>query len=403
MASASPCDGVIKAQRAALAVAVFLAVHSSTLLAQHNQFATNCDERCRGTRCCDHSCRCESHHGCQSRQRCDNCLLHCEHMLGDWAGIRPALTEHGIVVDSSLTQFYQGVASGGAEQIFRYGAKLDVYMDVDTRKLGLWEGGKLEVHAVDWQFGRNSIEDVTGLAPVNMLLVTPHIDEPSFGLTHLLYEHEIGGGWLATIGRANQLDLLPLFFPDLGRGLDGFMNISALAPLSMDPSIPLIANTAGFVKKGERGFEAALLVLESLDAATTVGLDFPNGVSFMAAGRKYTDFGGLPGSHTLVGTYATGDYTSFDTEGWVIDPPNGIVPTEKAGSWGAMYFVEQRLWQDRCNKHRYNRFYGYAGFSDTQNSPFQWTGSMSLEAFGPLSSRPHDRTGIAKSRRLVAR
>jgi len=28
---------------------------------------------------------------------------------------------HGIEVQSSLTQFYQGVASGGAEQRFRYG------------------------------------------------------------------------------------------------------------------------------------------------------------------------------------------------------------------------------------------------------------------------------------------
>lgn len=375
MASDRSRDRVIQAFGIALAVAVSLPVHSPMLM------ASNCDDFCSGTRCCDTPC-------------CDN-SCHCEHMLGDWAGIRPAFEEHGIEIESFLTQFYQGVASGGSEQRFRYGAKFDVYMDIDTGKLGLWENGTFDIHFVDWQFGRNSIEDATGLAPANMLLVTPHIDRPSFGLTHLLYEHEIGGGWLATVGRANQLDLLPMFFPDLGRGLDGFMNISALAPLSMDPSIPLIANTAGFVKKGERGFEAAFLVLESLDAATTVGLDFPNGVSFMAAARKYTDFGRLPGSHTLVGTYATGDYTSFDTEGWVIDPPNGIVPAEKAGSWAAMYFAEQRLWQDQCRENRYNRLYGYVGFSDIKNSPFQWTGSISWESFGPRPSRPHDRMGIA--------
>ena len=93
------------------------------------------------------------------------------------------------------------------------------------------------------------------------------------------------------------------------------MNISALAPLSIDPSLPLITNAAGFLKSGERGMEAAFLVLESQDIPTTIGLDFPNEVSLLAALRKYTDFGGLPGSHTLVGTYATGDYTSFDTEG----------------------------------------------------------------------------------------
>jgi porin len=173
------------------------------------------------------------------------------------------------------------------------------------------------------------------------------------------------------------------------------MNLSALAPLSIDPSLPLITNAAGFLKAGERGMEAAFLVLESQDIPTTVGLDFPNEVSLLAALRKYTDFGGLPGSHTLVSSYATGDYTSFDTEGWVIDPPNGIIPAEKSGTWAALYLGEQRLWEDPCNKSRYTKLFGYVGFSEPANSPFQWTGSLSVEAFGRMISRPNDRTGIA--------
>ena len=374
-------------------MAVVLTAHSGTVLAQQSQCASNCDERCGYTPSCDDSYGCKSHNGCQCRQQCDAGPCHREHMLGDWAGIMPATAEHGIVVDASLTQFFQGVASGGSEQIFRYGDKFDLYMNADTAKLGLWEGGKLSVHAVDWQFGQNAIADAAGLAPVNLLLLTPHI-EPSFGLTQLFYEHELGAGWELGVGRVNMLDLWTDFYPDWGRGMDGFMNISVLAPLNIDPSLPLISNAAGFLKAGERGMEAAFLVLESQDNPTTVGLDFPNEVSLLAALRKYTDFGGLPGSHTLVGTYATGKYTSFDTEGWVIDPPNGITPSEKAGSWAALYLAEQRLWEDRCDKHRYTKMFGYVGFSEPANSPFEWTASLSLESFGPLASRANDRMGI---------
>jgi porin len=314
-------------------------------------------------------------------------------MLGDWSGIRPALVEHGIVFNASLTQFFQGVASGGNEQTFRYGDKFDLFMVADTGKLGLWEGGKLQVHAVDWQFGQNAILDAAGLAPVNTLLLTPHT-EPSFGLTQLLYEHELGAGWAALAGRANMIDLWTTFYPDFGRGIDGFMNTSALVPLSIVPSLPLITNAAGVLKSGERGMEAAFLVLESQNIPTTVGLDIPNGVVLLGAARKYTNFGGLSGSHTLVGSYATGDYTAFDTEGWVIDPPNGIVPDETAGTWAALYMGEQRLWEDACNKSRYTKLFGYVGFSDPDNSPFHWTGFLSVEAFGPLTSRPNDRMGI---------
>ncbi len=174
------------------------------------------------------------HAGCRGTCKSNRCGSYGdrERLTGDWGGLRTGLADRGIVIESSLTQFYQGVASGGLEQTFRYGSKLDLFMDVDTGKLGLWEGGSLQVHAVDWQFGQNSILDAAGLAPVNTLLLTPEA-EASFGLTGLLYQHELGAGWQAMVGRANMPDLWTAFYPDYGRGADGFMNASALLPLSI--------------------------------------------------------------------------------------------------------------------------------------------------------------------------
>ena len=127
------------------------------------------------TPCTLANCDCDTPH-CDSQQSSQVpccCCNHCgspsdrQRFLGDWWGAVPCLAECGITVDASLTQFYQGVASGAGEQRFRYGSKMDVFLNADTGKLGLWDGGLLTSHVVDWQFGQSVIGDAVGLAPVN--------------------------------------------------------------------------------------------------------------------------------------------------------------------------------------------------------------------------------------------
>jgi carbohydrate-selective porin OprB len=97
----------------------------------------------------------------------------------------------------------------------------------------------------------------------------------------------------------------------------------------------------------------------------------------------------------LAAWYATGDFTSFDTNSWV-DFPSGLgpIPT-RSGSWSATYLAEQRLWQDPCNEKRYTNSFGYIDWADGGTNPFQFTGGASLESFGLFRSRPGDRMGIA--------
>ena len=46
------------------------------------------------------------------------CLSDCSaHKCCDWWGVRPCLEDHGIEFDAAVTQFYQGVASGGREAL----------------------------------------------------------------------------------------------------------------------------------------------------------------------------------------------------------------------------------------------------------------------------------------------
>jgi porin len=330
---------------------------------------------------------------CHEASCCCDCLLCRDKLTGDWYGRRTSLAQHGIVFESALTQFYQGVSSGGAEQRFRYGDKLDLFILGDTGRMGLWQGGKINVHAVDWQFGQNVIADAAGLASVNTNLVTP-VPERSFALTHLLYEQQLGGGFAAVVGRNNTLDFWETLYPDYGRGVDGFMNLSIPMPMNAVPSMPFISNIAAIMKTGDRGLQAAFAVMESQESPTTVGLDFPNGVTLVGIARKNTAFGGLPGTHTVLATYATGAYTSFDTSDWVIIPPGGVTPAQQTGTWMVQYIAEQRLWADPCNDQQYTKLFGRVGASDEKTSPYGVTASVSLEAFGSMNSRPNDRMGV---------
>ncbi|PQO38999.1 hypothetical protein C5Y96_03775 [Blastopirellula marina] len=323
-----------------------------------------------------------------------DCLWSRSQLTGDWHGHRSCLADCGITVNGAFTQFYQGPASGGNEQVFRYGDKFDVWVNMDMGKMGLCEGGTLTMHAVDWQLGQNAIVDATGLAPVNTAMLLPKVGEPTFATTSVQYTQALGGGYMITAGRINMLDLWATFYPEYGLGLDGFMNTSMILPLNVIPSLPLVTNGAGIIKAGERGVERALLVFESQSSPTTVGMDFPNGVTIVGAVRKYTDFFCQPGSHTLIGVYATGDYTSYDTSGWIVVPGSGVTPASKQGTWVAGYLGQQQLWSDQCNPARKVSMFGYIGFSDPDNSPYQFTTSLSVEKFGPFACRPNDRAGI---------
>lgn len=310
-------------------------------------------------------------------------------------GIQPKLAEQGITYGATATQFYQGVSSGGAEQTFRYGGKIDQYLIFDSEKLGLWEGASLILHA-ETTFGENSIFDAAGLAPINFAFLTPRPNEHDTAITNLMLQQQLGGGWALAGGRINAVDLWAMLYPEYGKGLDGFMNMSLLLPVGLVPTVPLVFNGAGILKAGDRGVEAALLVLDPTNIPTRSNLDnlFDNGSTIVGLGRLYTNFGGLPGSHTVVGTYATGEYTSLDRNGFVFQPGQGLVVPQSTGSWMAGYIAQQTLWADACNEQRHMDFLTTWSFADQETSPFQWAMNASVEAYGLIPGREGDRMGV---------
>ena len=76
-------------------------------------------------------------------------------------------------------------------------------------------------------------------------------------------------GFAALVGRYDLLDVWGLFYPDYGRGVGGFMNVSSFVPFNIVTiGLPPVSNLAGIVKAGEQGVEAGLLVLETANHPT---------------------------------------------------------------------------------------------------------------------------------------
>ena len=52
-------------------------------------------------------------------------------LTGDWGGLRSDLTKHGIDIDLRLSQYYQGVTSGGVDTNSEYGGTMDYRFNFD--------------------------------------------------------------------------------------------------------------------------------------------------------------------------------------------------------------------------------------------------------------------------------
>jgi len=310
-------------------------------------------------------------------------------LSGDVWGLRSGLAEHGVVADLDLTQFYQGVASGGIEQKDAYGGKLDYFFT--------FAEGLVVLHA-ETRFGEDVILDAAGAAPVNANMLFPTLENTT-AITGLLINLPLTADqdWIVSLGKFNTLDLFHMLYPQSGRGIDGFMNASSFLPLIVARTIPLSFLGAGVMKMNEGRAQGSLLVYDSHNTPTTSGFDelFDNGANILGMWRFFTEFGGLPGSHLFLGTWASGEFTTLDRTGWDFIPGAGIIPGKQSGSWSLQYILEQRLWVDPCCEKRSIGILSEWGLADPKTCPYAWTGNVSLQAQGLIAGREQDTMGVA--------
>src|ERR1700746_2218504 len=62
-------------------------------------------------------------------------------LTSDWGGFRTSLAEHGIFIDLYSTSSYQNVSSGGLKTGGSFVENVQLSINIDTGRAGLWPGG----------------------------------------------------------------------------------------------------------------------------------------------------------------------------------------------------------------------------------------------------------------------
>ncbi len=301
----------------------------------------------------------------------------------------------GVTYAPGVTQFYQGNTTGGREQVFEYGGKVDQMLIVDGGKLAGWQGLTMTMHA-ETRFGDDVNLDAVGFAPANVAMLYPKENEHDTAITNLTFAQALNERTQLTWGKFNANDLFYSLYPETGRGVNGFMNASTILPLAVARVVPLSFLGAGMLTYDGKQPQGGVLVYDTQNCATTSGFDdlFDNGCNIMGFWRFFTHVGGLPGSQFLGGIWSTGDFVAFDPTGFVIVPDEGIVAPRQGGAYTLLYILEQTMWMDCCNKDRRIVLLSQWGLADEATSPIGWSANASLQAFGVNPARPHDSAGV---------
>lgn len=313
-------------------------------------------------------------------------------LTGNWSGSRDWLAEHGLTIDMFATQFFQGVASGGREQRWDYGGKLDYLVNFEGGKAGLNEGFFINMHA-ETRFGESINNDDGLLAPANIAMNFPNADNHVTSITGLKVTQALSESFAVSAGKINTLDEYALRYSG-GPGLGGFMNTSLVFNPIASRTVPYSAAGVAFaaLKDGRPWLTFAVFDPEE---RVTKGLEdlYARGVTLVPEITLRPEVFGLQGIYNIGGTYSNADYRSIDPSAWLTIPVTGVFP-EETGSWSVYTNFFQPLWGDCCDTSRVWGVIGQFGLSDGNPNPIEYTAICGLGGRSMLRGRPLDRFGI---------
>ena len=187
------------------------------------------------------------------------------------------LEDCGVEFEGAVSQFYQGVASGGIEQQFRYGGHGDYELAFDLGRICDLDRWRLELGA------EHRFADTVNLATGSVIpvAVAPSLPSPTtnhLALTKVRFAYELHDNVEAFFGKIDALEENSNAFAD-GNGTERFFGSSFNFYTSAVRTVPFSTLAAGLnvMRDEERAF--TLAVLNTADTATTVGISdlFANG------------------------------------------------------------------------------------------------------------------------------
>lgn len=324
-------------------------------------------------------------------------------LTGDWRCLRENLRDNGYTFDLSSTEYYQGTASGGLNDGFRFGGRDDYLVNVDGQKAGLWQGLSINLHG-ETVYG-DSVNLFTGaVVPVNIGRAHPVFFGNESALTAVKFTQVLSENLVVYGGKINTIDNIQQPFMR-GRGLDvGFMNAAFVwnPILGRTMNYSMLGAGAAILADGYPVF--TLTVYDTNNNSTTSGFNtlFNNGAVIYPTASLPTTFFGLPGHQSIWGAYSSGSYAIVDPQSLNLIPlvlqgtlPPSAVTTPVGGSWWMTYLFDQALWVDPSDKTRSWGVFGNFGVSDGKPDPIGRSAILGIGGSSPISGRKLDSFGLA--------
>lgn len=202
----------------------------------------------------------------------------------------PSPVQHRLV----FSQFTDIPVAGDADNVLRYGGKLDAYFDVKGSAFGMDDSLSLHIHP-EFKYGE-SANGTLGLLPGNTQLFYPG-DGDVFDLSLNLTKHWKSGASL-TVGKMNILDLAEKLPVEGGGGHDGFMNLAmALPPSAIVPGSIIGAQLTVPTQKAL--YRLWVFDPEAQSKKTGFESPFDKGVAFLTSVTVPVKLGGKQGYYAL--------------------------------------------------------------------------------------------------------
>jgi porin len=314
-------------------------------------------------------------------------------ITGDWLGARELLFDSGIDLRTNLSQFYQGVTTGGLRQTFSYGLKFDYFGTIEGEKLVGWEGLFVNLHG-ESRFGQSINRDAGSLVPANFALEFPKPVGSASALTNMQIEQFLGPDFAVTFGKLNAADGVNIH-PFLGgNGINRFMNEAfVLSPL-YGRLIPYSTPGAGFSYLRDFDPVFTFLVLDTNGRPDTSGVShmFSNGATLFGSLRAPVQPFGLPGHQSLEAGYASGRFSPLTEDDYIILP--GIPAQRRSGSWLAAYGFDQFLVIDPEDPTKGWGIFANISLADQTTNPVHWFLNLGVGGESPIPGRSSDSFGL---------
>jgi porin len=332
-------------------------------------------------------------------------------LTGDWNGLRTDLSKHGIDIDLRLSQYYQAVTSGGANEHDQNGGTMDYRVNIDSKKFfGAAEGLSFNMHART-RWGEDSNADAGALVLPNagMMMPSPgdYSDTDITGLSATyMFPFFAERTGVVNGGMFDVIDLVTGFFPNIGYGQEGFWNVN-----SQVSAMPWFGSVQGLSLIGGMGVtvhpkyhvpESGVLAVGTKNVSTefdsnSINDSFEDGTFLAAFQRLFWDFDGKMGYFMVFAGGSTKDQASNDPHDIVEVPGQGLENTETHKPWDVALYLYQDFWQDANDPSRKANFMigGTVGPDNPQFAQYHFFANV--EAFGLMKARPHDRIGAAFS------